>query len=159
MNFFFDANMSYRIADMIAALCQDAHTIFHITRHKDFAHNNIFSPNGRIIGNNTPDIEWMRKLGGSGIDWKIISGDMDIIDTAHERAALLECRLTFFACDHSWTKIKAPEQAWKIVKLWEEIVRHAELPGPSLYRFHAGKQQYVEVIRGGMRARGGKFKG
>lgn len=158
MNFFFDNNMAHKIADMIAAFCQDSHTVIHITKHEDFVPNNIVSPNGKIIGNNTSDIEWIQKLGASGKDWKIISSDMDIIDTAHERAALLESGLTFFACDHIRGKIKAAEQAWKIVKLWDEIVRNAETPGPSLYRLRTGKHQCVEVIRSGMRARGGKFK-
>ncbi len=71
---------------------------------------------------------------------------MDIIDTAHERAALLESRLTLFACDHNWEKIKAAEQAWKLVKLWDDIVRHAEMPGPALYRIHTGRQQSIEII-------------
>lgn len=150
--------MSYRIADMIAALCCDIHDVIHITKHDNFIINNVYSTNGRISGNTTPDIEWIQKLGESGIDWKIISGDMDIIDTAHERAALIQSRLTFFVCDHVWQKTSASEQAWKIVKLWNEITRHAQMPGPSLYRFCTGRRQCVEVIRSGMRARGGKFK-
>jgi hypothetical protein len=159
MNFFFDANISYRIANMVAALCEDSHRIVHITQHNDFVHNNVCNATGKVIGNKTPDLEWIPKLGESNLDWKVISGDMDIIDTAHERAMLLASRVTVFACDHNWAKLFAPEQAWKMVKLWEEVVRHAQLPGPALYRFHAGRQQYIEVIKAGMRARGGRFRG
>ena len=159
MNFFFDANISFRLANMVAAMCEDFHNVVHITQHEDFKHNNVYGPTGRLMSNKTKDLEWMPKLGESGLDWKIISGDMDIIDTAHERAMLLASGLTLFACDHNWGKIHAHEQAWKLVKLWEEIVRHAEAPGPALYRFNAGKRQYIEVIRSGMRARGGRFQG
>jgi hypothetical protein len=151
--------MSHRIANMLAAFCEDSHNLVHITKHTDFVHNNVYSANGKVIGNKTHDVEWMRKLAESRMNWKVISGDMDIIDTAYERAALIEPRLTLFVCDHTWARIKAPEQAWKIVKLWDEIVRYAEAPNPSLYRFHSGRRQYIEVIRSGMRARGGKFKG
>jgi hypothetical protein len=128
MNFFFDANISRRIANMVAALCEDVHVVLHITQHKSFIHNNNESG-----GNSTPDIEWITTLGESEEDWKIISGEANIIDTAHERAALIESRLTFFSLDRNWAKASATEQAWKMVKIWDEIVRHASDPGQSLY--------------------------
>lgn len=156
MNFFFDANISYRIANMMGALYEDVHKIVHITQHPDFSHNNVVGPSGRVLGNRTPDLEWMPALGGSGLDWKVISGDMDIVDSAHERAMVLEHRLTLFACDRHWAKHSASEQAWRIVKLWDEIVRHANTPGPAIFCIRAGRNLGVEVVRADGRARGGR---
>jgi PIN domain-containing protein len=153
MNFFVDADISYRFTKMLAALSQGYHEVVHITEHKDFAHNN-----NQPGGNSTPDIEWITKLGTSGIDWTVISGEADIIDTAHERAALIQSGLTLFSLDHNWGKVTFAEQSWKIVKIWTEIVRHAEMPRPALYRVHMGKKLSIETIKSGMRARGGKFK-
>lgn len=68
MNFFFDANMSRRYARMISELCEGIHSVIHITDHPNFIHKNKFSHNGKLIGNDTDDSEWVEKLGGSGID-------------------------------------------------------------------------------------------
>ena len=43
MNFFFDANISFRIVNAIAALHGDHHNCVHITQHGNFLHNNIYS--------------------------------------------------------------------------------------------------------------------
>ena len=153
MNFFVDADISYRFARMLSALYDGIHTIVHITEHTNFLHNN-----NQYGGNSTPDIEWITKLGASEIDWVAITGEANIIDTAHERAALIQSGLTLFSLDHNWDKVGFVEQSWKIVKIWNEIVRHAEMPRPALYRVHMGRRLYVEKIKGGMRARGGKFK-
>jgi len=158
MNFFFDANMNRRYARMLSSLHEGEHHIIHITEHKNFAHNNVFSTNGTLIGNSTKDIEWIDTLGRSGIEWKIISGEADIIDTAQERAALIASRLTFFSMDHNWNRLKAADQAWKLVRIWEQLAESARTAEPTLYRVHMGSRQSIEVVRGGMRARGGRFR-
>ena len=153
MNFFFDANISERISNMLAAYCEDKHAIIHIRQHEDFSHNNT------DFGNNTPDVEYIDKLRQSNKHWNIISGDSGIIDTPHERAALLASGLTFFCLDHNWSKARVSEQAWKIVKIWSEIETAAKTQGQALYRVHMGKRMRVEPIRSGMRARGGPLRG
>lgn len=158
MNFFFDANMNRRYARMLSELCDGRHAVVHITEHPDFIHNNKYSDLNKLIGNNTPDIEWIRKLATSGLDWKIVSGESDIIDTAQERAALLESGLTFFSMDHNWGNAGASEQAWKLVKIWDQIVRCSEATTPTLYRVQMGRVLNIEVIKSGMRARGGRFR-
>jgi len=159
MNFFFDANMNRRYARMLSSLHEGEHDIIHITEHQAFIRNNVFSPGGTLIGNNTKDVEWIGTLGRSGIEWKIISGEADIIDTAQERAALIESRLTFFSMDHNWNRLRAADQAWKLARIWEQLVEAARTAEPTLYRVHMGNRQRIEVIRGGMRARGGRFRG
>ena len=153
MNVFVDANISDRLSRMLAIYCENKHNIVHITEHPDFTHNN-----DKRGSNNTPDIEWIRKLGASREEWKVLTAESDIIDTAHERAALIESGLTLFSFDKHWDDGGFPAQGWKIIKVWGEIERHAMMPGPALYRVNMRKLS-LEVIGPGMRARGGKFRG
>jgi hypothetical protein len=143
MNFFFDANTSWRISNMLAAYTEGLHQVVHITKHSDFLHNNT-----PIGGNNTPDEEFLEKLSQGGLDWKIISGDNRIINTAHQRAALIKSGLTFFCLDRNWSRARASDQAWKIVKLWDDIVGLARQPGQSIYEIRMGKSLRIELIRG-----------
>ena len=143
MNFFFDANISIRISKMLAVYNEGFHEIVHITQHKDFMHNNTGTG-----GNTTPDEEFLEKLSGSGRDWKIISGDNKIITTAHQKAALIESGLTFFCLDRNWSKAKASEQAWKIVKIWDDIVDRARKPGQSIYEIRMGRSLNLVLVKG-----------
>lgn len=154
MNFFFDANMSHRYAGMIAGLCDGEHEVVHITRHPDFAANNVVNKIGRVIGNATGDIEYINVLRDSQLNWKIVSGDSDLIDTPHERAALIASQLVYFAMDRNWGKAAFSEQAWKLVKIWEELVERASIPGPAIYRVHMGRKLFVETVTIGTRSKG-----
>jgi hypothetical protein len=145
MNFFIDNNISYRIAKMLAGLTDGEHIIRHITEDPRFSEN-------------TRDIIWIHTLGKDNIIWNVISGDADIIDTAVERAALIQAKLAFFCMDHNWGKAKIADQAWKIVRIWPEIVRYATNPEPTLYRVHMGRSLSVEPIGHGKRTRGGWFR-
>lgn len=149
MSFFFDANISIRICKMLAAYAENEHAVVHITQHDDFLHNN--HPAG---GNTTPDEEFLRVLPASGRDWKIISGDSRIINTAHQKAALIASGLTYFCLDRNWTRARASEQAWKIVKIWDDIVRLAAQPGQAIYAIHMGKKMWIETIESARQGRG-----
>ena len=50
MRFFFDANISIRISNLLVAYNEGLHEIVHITKHPDFKHNNK-----ETGGNTTPD--------------------------------------------------------------------------------------------------------
>jgi PIN like domain len=147
MNVFFDANVSVRISKMLAAYNEGVHEVIHITQHFDFKHNNV----NEAGGNTTPDEEFLDKLPKSGLDWKIISGDNRIINTAHQKAALIQSGLTFFCLDRNWSKAKASEQAWKILKIWDEIVKRGREPGQSIYQICMGKRLSIELIRSNRR--------
>jgi PIN like domain len=147
MNFFFYANVSLRISKMLAAYNEGVHEIVHITQHPDFKRNNV----NDLGGNTTPDEEFLEKLSKSGLDWKIISGDNRIINTAHQRAALIASGLTFFCLDRNWSKAKAAEQAWKILKIWDEIVKRGREPGQAIYQICMGKKLTIELIRSARR--------
>lgn len=153
MNFFVDADISDRLARMLAIFCEGKHSIVHITEHPDFIHNN------NEFGNSTPDIEWMTKLAESGKSWKVLTAEADIIDTPHERAALINSGLTLFSFDEKWDEGGFAAQGWKLLKIWGEIERYAAIQGPALYRVRMGNKPTVDTIHAGMRARGGRFRG
>jgi hypothetical protein len=151
MNFFFDADISWRFSNMIKSLEEGNHIVTHITQDERFSHNN------NQFGNSTPDTEWLTVLGKDQAVWKVISGDTSIIDTAHERAALTESGLTFFAFDASFHNANRYEQAAKLIRIWTEIVRYASVPEQGIYRVRTGKRPGIDIIRSGMRTRGGRF--
>jgi hypothetical protein len=153
MNFFFDANISWKICDMIAAFESGNHKVVHITKDIRFSrYNNKY-------GNSTPDTEYLEILGSDSVEWIVVSGDCNIVDTAHERAALLNSGLTFFALDEHWSKASAHEQAWKLVKIWNDIVRYASAGNHAIYRVNMGRKLGIEMVKSGMRVRRGKFRG
>ena len=69
MNFLFDANISWRLCDMLGALEQGEHRVLHIRKHSILMHNN------NEFGNSTPDTEWLSVLGQERPIWTVISGD------------------------------------------------------------------------------------
>lgn len=138
---------------MIAGLEDGIHRVVHIKNDDRFKHNN------NKYGNSTRDVEYLTVLGSDSIPWIVLSGDCDIVDTAHERAALVNSGLTFFAFDDHWGRATAYEQAVKLVKIWTDIVRYAAAPECGIYRVNMGRKLGIEVIRGGMRTRGGRLRG
>jgi hypothetical protein len=150
-HYFFDADMSWRLSNMISALEDGIHEVIHITQDQRFSHNN------NKYGNNTPDIEWLNVLGKDSVEWTAISGDTNIIDTAHERAALVASGITFFAFDDHFSNSQAYDQAFKLIRMWPDIIRHSAISEPAIYLIRTGKRPGIEKIKGGMRARGGRL--
>lgn len=73
----------------------------------------------------TPDIEWITKLGEEG-DWIVISGDTRITRNPTEKRAWIESTLTGFFLAEPWMN----DQYWKktaaLVKWFPEIARQAK---------------------------------
>src|SRR5262249_22960455 len=74
----------------------------------------------------TPDVEWLRALGGDNRGWVVVSGDGRILRNAAERQVLREANLTFFCMGRPWQHMPIPEYAWKFVRVWPGIVQHAK---------------------------------
>jgi len=72
-----------------------------------------------------PDVEWLQKLGEEG-DWVVISGDVRIARSAHERAAWHQSGLTVFFLKPGWTNIPPLEQHSKLSHCLLAIMEHAE---------------------------------
>ncbi len=111
MRFFFDRNTSPRIARMLDTFDRD-HTIRH---HDD---DERFDPT-------TPDNVWISALGGDDTNWIIVSGDGRILRNRVERKLIETTGARFFYLATSWMRMKFPELAWRMIKLWPEVVEAA----------------------------------
>jgi len=109
LNFFFDRNVSVRLARMISGY-DPVHTIEH--------HDDAFDKS-------TPDIDWMRQLSGRREKWFVVSGDFSILRNRAEAAVLRESELTFFALKSGWTNLDIHTQACKLLKVWPRVTEQA----------------------------------
>jgi hypothetical protein len=109
LNFFFDRNVSVRLARMIHGY-DPLHTIEH--------HDDAFE-------RTAADIDWMKALAARREGWFIVSGDLAILRNKAEAAVLRESRLTFFALKKGWLNLDFHVQACKLLKVWPKIVEQA----------------------------------
>ena len=150
MNFFFDADISWRYANMVAALEDGSHDVTHITKDARFSHNN------NAYGNSTPDVEWLTVLGNDRVDWKVISGNTAIISTPHERAALIDSGLTFFAFDDNFNNANFYKQAEKLIRIWPQIIKFSAATEQTIYLVKTGRSFCIEKIRSGTKSGGNR---
>jgi hypothetical protein len=123
MRFFFDRNMSKVLARLIDVFDR-SNTI------------QALDDDGRFA-KNTPDVEWIRILAADGSEdapaWVIISFDGRILKSKAELSALREAKLTFFCLSNQWMSMKFEEQAWRLVKVWPDIVENAKSTRPQIF--------------------------
>jgi len=74
----------------------------------------------------TPDIEWIREVAQWAGDPVAVCADGRILRNEVEKRVLKECGLMFVYLASGWTHTKWDTYAWKIVKVWPEIVRNVE---------------------------------
>lgn len=132
MRFFFDRNISSRLARMVDAL--DAE---HIVRAHD--DDGRFNPM-------TPDVEWIRVLAADEPRWIVVSGDGRILRNRIELAAVKEAKLIFFCLNKQWMHMKFYEQAWKLIKVWPDVVENARGATPRIYEISGGAGLKVERL-------------
>lgn len=112
MIFFTDENISKNAAYML--------TIFE-RKHKIRAHCDYFEPG-------TPDPEWLKVLAS----WNesettvVVCGDGRILRNKVQKRILKECGLMFVYLAPGWTTIEWEDFAWKIIKVWPNIVKNVE---------------------------------
>ncbi len=122
MNFFFDRNWSPHIVAALAALNRpNGHEIAHHDR--DFAAN-------------TPDLEWIAKLGEDG-DWAIMTKDRLTRQPA-EREALRRTGLLVFIFAKPWSDHRFWDQAWMLVRWWPTILQASKILHEVPFRFRGG---------------------
>ncbi len=110
MRFFFDNNLSPKLARSLNELVRPEHQVAHL---KEF-----FSAN-------TPDVIWMRAL-AKEFDWVIISGDLQIRRNPHEIRAWQEAGHTTFFLKKGWIDLPFWDQAWKFAKVFPDLLATAE---------------------------------
>ena len=132
MRFFFDRCISIRIARMVSGF-ESNHTV----RHHD---------DDTRFGPTTQDTEWIEALANDGLSWIIVSGDGRILKNKVERAALEQTQLPFFCMAKAWMNMKIHEYAWKFMKVWPEIVEHAEHSKARVFEVGGGKSLLVTPL-------------
>jgi PIN like domain len=130
MRFFFDRNMSPRLARMIDIYERDSSVIHH-------------DDDGRFAPTTT-DVEWIRALAADDPPWVVLSGDGRILKNRVELAALNEARLTFFCMSKAWSHMGLHEYTWKFVKLWPSVVELAKSPSRKIFEVAGAK---IDLIR------------
>ncbi len=133
MRFFFDRNMSPRLARMIGIYERDS-TVVH---HDD---DGRFSPT-------TTDVEWIKTLAADDPPWIALSGDGRILRNKVELAALNEAKLTFFCMSKAWSHMDFHEYSWKFVKIWPLIVEPAKSPARRVFEVSGAKVDLVRLYR------------
>lgn len=111
MKFFLDNHLPPCLARALDALSkEEGYSVTHL-REK--------------FSNDIADEEYIRQLGEEG-NWVIVSGDLRILSSPHERKAWQESGLTMFFLERGWAHIGLWNMAWKMVKWWPEIISQAE---------------------------------
>lgn len=108
MIFFFDENIIEHVARMLAAFDRN-HEMRHAVDHFD---------------RGTPDTEWIPVVAS----WKgnpvAVCADGRILRNKVERKALKDSGLMFVYMASGWTNTPWADYAWKIIKVWPQIVRN-----------------------------------
>ncbi len=122
MKFFFDNNLSPKLARCLHVLVQPDHVVVHLKER---------------FAANTPDEIWMRTLARED-DWVIISMDTRILRKPHEISAWREAGHTTFFLKKGWSQLRFWDQAQKFVKFFPDIIETAS-------RSPAGSMHFVTV--------------
>lgn len=94
----------------------------------------------------TPDVQWITKVAAWPEKPVRLSGDARILSRKEERAALLESKLTFVFFAKGWMHVPWHEQAWKMIKVWPDIVRNvSKVRLPALFEVKLGTLK-VELL-------------
>jgi len=110
VRFFFDNNLSPKLARSLDALVQPEHQVVHLKER---------------FAANTSDEVWMRALAQEP-DWIIVSGDLQIRKNPHEIMAWQEAGHTTFFLKKGWIDLTFWDQAWKFAKAFPELITTAE---------------------------------
>ena len=107
MIFFTDENISEYLAKMLGHFDR----VNEIRAHRDY------------FEKGTRDVEWIKTVASWGNDTVIIGGDGRILKNRAEKAVLKECDITFVLLASGWLNLDWNNFAWKMIKVWPEIVR------------------------------------
>jgi PIN like domain len=134
MRFFFDRNMSPYLARAIDILDRENEV-----RHHD---------QDPRFNERTTDIEWVSVLGKDVPTWVVLSGDGAILKNRAELKALKEAKLTYFCMSNRWSKMKTSEYAWRLIKIWPDIVEKAKRAylRPQIFEVSGGKSNKIDLI-------------
>lgn len=110
MNFFFDNNLSPKLARCLHVLVEPEHRVVHLKER---------------FAANTSDEVWMGALAAE-TGWVIVSGDLQIKKNPHEVEAWRQAGHTTFFLKDRWINLGFWEQAQRFVKYFPEIISAAD---------------------------------
>jgi len=94
---------------------------------------------------NTSDIEWLGTIAKWDPKPVVVSSDLRILRNPAESQALRGTELTFFALEKQWPQFSWEEWAWRMVKVWPLVVRHANPRTPTVFRVPTQGQKIESV--------------
>ena len=112
MRFFFDNQISYRLAEAIDRLA-------------DVDGDQVVALRAKFPQDAT-DLTWIPQL-ASERDWIIVSGDCKIRDKPAERKIFFEAKLTTFFLAKGWINAELWEQASLLIRWWPKLREQATL--------------------------------
>ena len=110
MRFFFDNNLSIKLAKSLHVLAEPEHEVVHL---KD------------RFAANTPDETWISILAQEP-GWIVVSGDLRIRKNPHEVEAWRAAGHTTFFLKDSRINLPFWVQAWKFVKCFPDVIATAQ---------------------------------
>ena len=94
----------------------------------------------------TPDTTWIPSLGERDPKPIIIGGDGRILKNKAECAALRQADLSFVYLTSGWTNLEWSVFAWKIIKVWPDVVRNVETAmRPTVYEVGPGNLKVKRI--------------
>jgi PIN like domain len=134
MKFFLDNCLPPRWAPALSALSEPGEFKVEHLRHK--------------FSQNVSDIDWIKKLADEG-GWTIISGDVRITKSIHERQAWLSSGMTAFFLVKGWDFVFWEKTA-RIIRWWPKILEQTQMiqPGAGFYvpvNYKSGKFEQVPL--------------
>ncbi len=112
MRFFFDNQISYRLADAIDRLA-------------DFDGDQVVALRAKF-SQDAKDLTWIPQLAAEG-DWIIVSGDFKIREKPAERKVFLDAKLTTFFLAKGWINAGFWQQSALLIRWWPKIREQAQL--------------------------------
>lgn len=131
MKLFFDNTFPPRLVHALRFLLEGEHRAEHLRAR--------FAPE-------TPDDEWLRKLGSEG-GWVILSSDDRIRKNPHLRAAWKQAGLTTFFLSR-WSMHSFWDIAWRFFQVWPRIVTTAQrATAGEAFHVPFGRSWHVDKLR------------
>lgn len=127
MKFFFDNCLSPHLAKGLHAIVQQTVTIDADGREEVDSITHLSEKFRR----NTPDVEWIARLGEEGSWIIIISGDQRIQKRPQERLVLKAAKLTTFFMAHGFENYEYWDQVKWMIDKWQLIREQAGLVAPG----------------------------
>ncbi len=96
----------------------------------------------------TPDTEWIASIGKWSEKPVIIAGDGRILRNPAEQQILKSCNVMFVFLASGWTNLGWDDWAWKLIKVWPDIVRNtSKVLHPTVFKVGVSNLKVQQKFR------------